>query len=85
MQFEKKFSDYHVTNIEKYGFWLLVDNKEYFILFEEYPVFKKATVDQTLNVIRIANSKFHWQELDADIELKALEHPEKIKLKFYKE
>ena len=75
-------SVYEVTNIEKFGFWLLVDDKEFFINFETYPFFKKATIDQILNVKRIGPEQFHWPDIDQDIELEALDYPEKYILKF---
>ena len=65
-----------VTNIEPFGFWLLADNQEYFVPFSDYPVFKTATVEQILNMKRIAPGQYHWPDLDADIELAALEHPD---------
>jgi len=35
-----------VTNVHTTGFWLLVDDREYFVPFEDYPVFREATVAQ---------------------------------------
>jgi len=64
-----------VTNIEPLGFWVLVDEKEFFIPFEEYPVFKMATLQQILHMEVISPQQLHWPDLDADIELEALEHP----------
>ena len=65
-----------VTNIGSAGFWLLVDDREYFVPFADYPVFKQATVEQIFGVQRLSPSQFHWPALDADVELDALEHPE---------
>ena len=69
-----------VTSIGVAGFWLLADDREYFVPFSDYPVFKSATVEQIFNVQRIGPTQFHWRDLDADIELDALEHPEKYPL-----
>ena len=69
-----------VTNIGPLGFWLLVDDKEYFVPFADYPVFKQATVEQIFAVHRLGPDQFHWPALDADIELDALEHPEQYPL-----
>jgi hypothetical protein len=41
-------SDYEVTNIEPSGFWVLVDDQEYFISFADYPVFKDAQISQLI-------------------------------------
>ena len=71
-----------VTNICATGFWMLVDDKEYFVSFDDYPVFQRATVTQIYAVQRLGPTQFHWPELDADIELQALEHPEQYPLVF---
>jgi hypothetical protein len=74
--------DFEITNIEKNGFWLLVDNKEYFILYEDYPIFKKASIDQIFNIKRISPSQFSWPDIDIDIELEALEYPDNFILRY---
>jgi hypothetical protein len=71
-----------VTNITQTGFWLIVENKEYFVPFNDYPEFKKATVDQIYNAKQISPGSFYWEELDIDIELAALAEPDKYPLKF---
>jgi hypothetical protein len=69
-----------VTSIGEAGFWLLADDREYFVPFADYPVFKNATVEQIFRVERIAPGHYSWPLLDADIELEALEQPEKFPL-----
>ena len=69
-----------VTNIGLLGFWLLVDDQEYFVPFADYPVFQKAAVEQIFAVQRLSPIQFHWPDLDADVELDALEHPEQYPL-----
>ncbi len=64
-----------VTNIAQHGFWVLVDEREYFIPFSDYPVFRQATIAQIYAVQRISNDQLHWPELDADVELGALDRP----------
>jgi hypothetical protein len=71
-----------VTNIGQSGFWLLVDDREYFIPFDHYPDFKIATVEQVFAVNRIGPEQFYWPDLDVDIELGALERPEQYPLEF---
>ena len=65
------------------GFWLLVDDREYFVPFSDYPVFQQATVAQIYAVQRIGPDQFHWPELDADVELGALEAPERYPLQYH--
>lgn len=74
--------EYEITNIERLGIWLLADDKEYFIKFEDYPALKKASIEQILNVKRIGPTQFRWPDIDEDIELEALEYPEKYILKY---
>jgi len=71
-----------VTAIGRDGFWLISDDREFFVPYQEYPVFKGATVDQIFDMHEIAPGQFRWEKLDADIEIAALEHPEQFPLKF---
>jgi hypothetical protein len=73
-------SESEVTNIGAAGFWLLVDDREYFVPFTDYPVFQTATIEQIFNVQRLGPRQFHWPALDADIELDALENPNQFPL-----
>jgi len=66
-----------ITSIENDGFWLLVEDREYFIPFDRYQEFRQATIEQIFN-FRQNFDEFHWPDLDIDIELGALEHPERF-------
>jgi hypothetical protein len=74
--------EYEVTNIERYGIWLLADDKEYYIKFDDYPLLKKATVEQILNVQKTGPSQYRWPDIDEDIELEALDNPDKFVLRY---
>ena len=37
-------SDIEITNISQHGFWILVDEKEYFLPFESFLWFKNARI-----------------------------------------
>ena len=71
-----------VTNIEPLGFWVLVDDREYFVPFADYPVFQDASIQQIFQMQRVSPTQLHWAELDADIEIDALEQPEQDPLVF---
>ena len=49
-----------VTNISQHGFWLLLDGRELFAPFEEFPWFKRATVEPILRVERPAPGHLRW-------------------------
>lgn len=74
-------ADTEVTSIQRTGFWVIIDDKEYFIDFEDYLDFKKATVSQ-IHSFRRSKAGLHWDELDIDIEIEALKHPEQYPLIF---
>ena len=78
----KHISRNEITNIEPFGFWLLADGQEYFVPFDDYPVFKNATVQQMFNMVTIGPGQFHWPDLDADVELEALQYPDHFPLSY---
>ena len=71
-----------VTNISSFGFWLLVEDKEYFVPFEDYPEFLAASVAQIYHMQQIGPDQLHWPDLDIDIEINALAQPEQYPLKY---
>lgn len=70
-----------VTNISQHGFWLLVDERELFLPFDEFPWFKTATVEAILKVERPRPDHLFWPDLDVDLTIDSIEHPEKYPLK----
>ena len=71
-----------VTNLGPHGFWFLVDDCEYFVPYSDYPEFRSATVAQIYQMERLSPRQLHWPALDIDIELDALEKPEKFPLAY---
>lgn len=69
-----------VTNISKHGFWILVDDQEHFLPFQEFPWFEAATVQAILNLQRPAPTHLHWPDLDVDLSLDSVAHPERYPL-----
>jgi hypothetical protein len=71
-----------ITAISATGFWLLAGDREYFVAFADYPAFRQATVAQIYAMQPQGSGHFYWPELDVDIELEALEQPERFPLVF---
>jgi hypothetical protein len=71
-----------ITDISATGFWLLVSDREYFVAFADYPAFRQATVAQIYAMQPRGADHFYWPELDIDVELEALEQPERFPLVF---
>ena len=73
-------TDAEVTNISPFGFWLLADDREYFVDYRDYPVFRDASILDIASVETDFAGNLHWPSLDVDIELEALQNPEKYPL-----
>jgi hypothetical protein len=69
-----------VTNISAHGFWLLIDGRELFAPFKEFPWFAEATVQQIAAVRRPSPHHLYWPALDVDLAVESLEHPEEYPL-----
>jgi len=74
-------SQAEVTNISRHGFWLLLDERELFLPFEEYPWFKRAPVEAILRLEQPRPGHLHWPDLDVDLSVNSIEHPERYPLK----
>lgn len=69
-----------VTNISKHGFWILIYDRELFLPFEQFPWFKNAAVGAILNVTLAGQDHLHWPDLDVDLSIESVEHPERFPL-----
>ncbi|MBV6342174.1 DUF2442 domain-containing protein [Candidatus Magnetobacterium casense] len=69
--------DVEVTNISSNGIWLYLNDKEYFLSYEDHPWFKEARVSQILSVVLRHSHHIYWPELDIDVSVDILEHPER--------
>ena len=66
-----------VSHIDTRGLWLYVDGAEHYMPFDQFPWFAEATVKQISNVERPRPDHFYWPELDVDLTLDMIDHPEK--------
>ena len=69
-------SGVELSNVSQHGCWLLVDGKEYFLPVDAFPWFGDATVAQMSSIERLSENHLHWPELDVDLPLESIEHPE---------
>ena len=69
-----------VTNISRMGFWLLVDDQEMFVPFKHFPWFRHATIGQVLNVELPSAGHLYWPDLDVDLAVESIAHPERFPL-----
>ena len=69
-----------VTNVSKHGFWLLMQNREVFLPFESFPWFRDAPIGKLLNVQLPHPHHLYWPDLDVDLAVESIEHPERYPL-----
>jgi Protein of unknown function (DUF2442) len=69
-----------VTNISGQGFWLLMDCEELFLPFAQFPWFRNAHVDAILHVERPSSDHLYWPDLDIDLAVDSIRHPERFPL-----
>jgi Protein of unknown function (DUF2442) len=74
-------SEVEVTNISTHGFWLWLAGRELFLPFSEFPWFRNASVAQITNVQWPSEDHLYWPELDVDLSVRSIEHPEEFPLK----
>ena len=79
-QLGKLTSPVEVTNVSKHGFWLLIEGSEKFLAFEKFPWFQDATISQVLNVELPSPHHLYWPDLDIDLAVESIDHPEQFPL-----
>jgi len=69
-----------ITNISRHGFWLLLKDEELFLPFSDFPWFQDAAVRKILNVELLSPNHLYWPELDVDLAVESIRHPERFPL-----
>ena len=68
-------SEVQVTQISKHGIWLLLQQKEHFLSFDNFPWFKDASVSAIHNVELLNEHHLYWPDLDVDLTIESIHHP----------
>ena len=76
----KSTLEVEVTHISQTGFWLWLAGKELCLPFSEFPWFKDAPVSAILNVEWLQPDHLYWPDLDVDLAVESIEHPERFPL-----
>jgi len=74
-QLGKSTSAAEVTNVSQHGFWLLLDEEERFLPFEQFPWFAEASIAQLTNVERPLPHHLYWPDLDIDLHVESIDSP----------
>jgi hypothetical protein len=73
-------SPVEVTNISRHGFWVLLNDEELFLAFSEFPWFRDVAVGKILHVELPAPNHLYWPDLDVDLAVESIRHPEHFPL-----
>jgi hypothetical protein len=78
----KNSSAAKIQDISQHGIWILVGQQEFFMPFTEFPWFLKATLGQMYHVEFLHEHHLYWPDLDIDIDVDPLRHPDKYPLTY---
>jgi hypothetical protein len=70
-----------VTHVSGHGIWLLVRDEELFLPYDDFPWFREASISAILNVEEPTRGHFHWPDLDVDLGLESIAHPQRFPLR----
>lgn len=69
-----------VLMINSQGMMLSVLGQDYFVSYNRVPWLRDARVSSALNVRMCGQNAIEWPELDVDLEIESLKHPERYPL-----
>jgi hypothetical protein len=69
-----------VTNVSPHGFWLFVGEQELFVSFTDFSWFKDASIREISHVELPSAHHRYWPDLDIDLAVESLTHPERYPL-----
>ena len=71
-----------LTHVSKHGFGLLLGDKELLLRFEQFPWFRRATIEQMSHGEWPALEHLYWPELDIDLAHGSIRRPDAFPLAF---
>ncbi len=74
-------SQVEVTHISSNGVWLLTHDEELFMSYDDFPWFKSQQINSVINVEEQSPGHFYWPDIDVDLTLEIIRHPERFPLK----
>ena len=69
-----------VLMINSQGMMLSVQGQDYFVSYNRVPWLRDVRVGSVLNVQMCGRNAIEWPELDVDLEIDSLRHPERYPL-----
>lgn len=75
-------SQIEITKVSSQGFWLLLQNEELFLSFENFPWFKDVTIKELCEVEWPSENHIYWPNLDIDLSIDSIKDPTAFPLKY---
>ena len=69
-----------VIHISPYGLSLSLNDEELFLSFSEFPWFLNATIGKIFHIELPFPNHLYWPELDIDLSVESIRHPEQFPL-----
>ena len=69
-----------VTNVSRHGFRIRIGEREVYASFRDFPWFKDASFREIATVELLSPRHLRWPELDIDLAVDSLDHPERYPL-----
>ena len=71
----KRTSGAEILNVSKFGIWMLIEDREYFLSYKDFPWFQKASVENIYSFEFLHKRHLYWPSLDIDLSLESLQSP----------
>ena len=69
-----------VTHVFKHGFWLLLGDEELLVPFDQFPWFRKGTIEQISEVQWPTLDNLYRPGLDVDLSVQSIRNPSSFPL-----
>jgi len=71
-----------VSYVSQLGVWILINEREYYMPFVEFPWFRNASPKHIHNVKEISPNHYLWEDLDVDLTLDMIANPQVYPLRY---
>ena len=71
-----------VSYVSQLGVWILINEREYYMPFVEFPWFRNASPKHIHNVKEISPNHYFWEDLDVDLTLDMIANPQVYPLRY---
>ena len=70
-----------ITSVGTHGIWMLRQDEEFFLSYDDFPWFRNQPRQKVLNVQELTPEHLYWPDMDVDLSLASIRDPQKFPLK----